>query len=262
MTTEFDGSTVVVTGGSRGIGAGIAKMFATEGANVVVNYHQSPEKAESVVDSIEDDGGTAVAVGADVSDPTAVDAMISEAVDSFGGVDVLVNNAGMSRIGPSVDLEISDWRRVLDIDLTGVFITARAAASEMQAQDAGGAIVNISSIMGTRGYKWRAPYAAAKAGVINLTRTLAVEWAPDDIRVNALAPGFIHTDIVKQSQAAAGYTDTDISRRTPLARYGTVDEMARCVRFLARTDTYVTGQTLCADGGWTSDAWQYDEDRA
>ncbi|NHN49428.1 3-oxoacyl-ACP reductase FabG [Halostella sp. JP-L12] len=262
MSDLFEGDTAIVTGASRGIGSGIATKLADHGASVVVNYRSSEEKAEAVVDEIEDDGGTAVAVQADVSDYADVEAMVDATVDRFGSLDVLVNNAGMTKIGPAAELDVEDWRRVIDVDLTGVFIGSQIAGRRMREQADGGAIVNVASMMGTMGYHRRAPYCAAKSGVINLTKTLAVEWAEDDVRVNALAPGFIQTDITDQTQDAAGYTDDDIRRRTPMARYGTVEEMANCVSFLARGDTFVTGEVLRADGGWTSDAWRYHEGRA
>ncbi|ADJ13868.1 SDR family NAD(P)-dependent oxidoreductase [Halalkalicoccus jeotgali] len=261
MSEMFEGKTAIVTGASRGIGSGIATTLADHGATVVINYRSSEQRATEVVEEIEADGGTAVAVQADVSDPADVEAMVEATVDQFGAVDILVNNAGMTKIGPAAELDLEDWRRVIDVDLTGVFIACQIAGRRMREQANGGAIVNIASMMGQMGYHMRAPYCSAKAGVINLTRTLAVEWAPDDISVNALAPGFIQTDITDQTQDSAGYTDEDIRRRTPMARFGTVEEMASCVTFLARGDTFVTGEVLRADGGWTSDAWRYHEGR-
>jgi len=262
MQDIFEGDTAIVTGASRGIGSGIAMKLADYGASVVVNYRSSNERAETVVDEITSQGGNAVSVQADVSDHDDVEALVEATVDRYGSLDIMVNNAGITSLGPAEAIDIEDWRRVIDVDLTGVFIGSRAAGQQMQSQDGGGSIVNIASIMGEMGFAKRAPYCAAKAGVNNLTRTLAVEWAKDDIQVNALAPGFIQTDITQQTQDSAGYTDDDIRRRTPMERYGTVEEMANCVTFLARDDTYVTGEILRADGGWTSDAWRYSERRA
>jgi len=262
MSDTFAGDAAIVTGASRGIGSGIATELADQGASVVVNYRSSADRAESVVEEIRDRGGEAVAVQADVSDEDDVAAMVEATVDRYGSLDVLVNNAGMTTLGPAGEIDLDDWRRVIDVDLTGVFIGCQVAGNRMQSQPGGGSIVNVASMMGEMGFHLRAPYCAAKAGVINLTRTLAVEWAADDISVNALAPGFIKTDITEQTQGSAGYTDDDIRRRTPMARYGTVEEMANCVSFLARGDTYVTGEVLHADGGWTSDAWRYHEERA
>lgn len=262
MNDLFDDKTAIVTGASRGIGRGIATELADQGASVVVNYRSADERAAEVVDEIERAGGTAVAVQADVSEYADVEAMVEATVNRFGSLDVMVNNAGMTKIGPAAEIDIEDWRRVINVDLTGVFIGCQIAGRQMRDQADGGAIVNIASMMGQMGYHMRAPYCSAKAGVINLTRTLAVEWAEDDVSVNALAPGFIKTDITDQTQDSAGYTDDDIRRRTPMARYGSVTEMANCVSFLARGDTYITGEVLRADGGWTADAWRYHEGRA
>ena len=262
MSDRFAGQTAIVTGASRGIGSSVAAKLAKKGASVVVNYRSSEEMAQSVVDEIRDRGSEAVAVQADVSNEDEVAAMVETAVERYGSLDVMVNNAGMTTLGPAEEIDIEDWRRVIDVDLTGVFIGSRVAGRQMLSQADGGAIVNISSMMGEMGYHMRSPYCAAKAGVINLTRTLAVEWANDGVRVNALAPGFIKTDITDQTQSSAGYTDDDIRRRTPMARFGSAEEMANCVCFLARDDTYVTGEVLRADGGWSSDAWRYHENRA
>lgn len=261
MSQLFREKTAIVTGASRGIGRGIAKKLATEGAAVVVNYHSSEKKAQKVVEDIRSDGGDAVAIRADVANYDDVSTMVEATVEEFGSVDILVNNAGMVTTEPAEDLAIEDWRRIVDVDLTGVFICSQIAARQMMADESGGSIVNVSSMMGQMGFKMRSSYCAAKAGVINLTRTLAVEWAKEDIDVNALAPGFIYTDITDQTQSSAGYTDEDVKKRTPMARYGTVEEMANCVTFLARDDNFVTGEILHADGGWTSDAWRYWDDR-
>ncbi|WP_262177436.1 SDR family NAD(P)-dependent oxidoreductase [Haloarcula laminariae] len=261
MSQPFKDATAIVTGSSRGIGRGIARKLADEGASVVVNYRSAADRAEEVVAEIEADGGDAVAVQADVSDYDDVAAMVEATVEEFGSLDVLVNNAGIVETSPAEEFDIETWRRVIDVDLTGTFICSQLAAKEM-IDSGGGAIVNVASMMGGMGFALRSPYCSAKGGVINLTRTLAVEWAEHDISVNALAPGFIYTDITDETQDSAGYTDTDIKRRTPMARYGTVEEMANCASFLARDNTFVTGEVLHADGGWTSDAWRYHEGRA
>lgn len=254
MSGALEGETAIVTGSSGGIGAAIAKRFAEEGASVVTNS-RSAERAEAVADEIAEAGGEAVGVGADVTDHDAVEAMVEAAVERFGSVDVMVNNAGTTVIESATDFDPDDWRRVVDVDLTGTFFGAQAAGRRMIDRGEGGAVLNVSSMMGGMGFHGRAPYCAAKAGVDNLTRTLAVEWAEHGIHVNALAPGFVRTEITEQTQDAAGYTDDDVRDRTPLGRYGTLEEIAECALFLVRRDTFVTGEVLRADGGWTAYAW-------
>lgn len=257
MNQRLSGQTAIVTGSSTGIGAAIAREFAAEGANVVTNSRKR-ERAKTTADEIRDAGGTAVALESDVTDYDGMAALVEATVDEFGQLDVMVNNAGLTRIGPAEELDPDDWRHVIDVDLTGVFFGAQLAGRQMIEQDSGGTILNVSSMLGEQGLQKRAPYCAAKAGVNNLTRTLAVEWAEHDIQVNALAPDFIRTDITEQTQDSADYTDEDIGNRTPLDRYGTLEEMANCATFLVGNDHYVTGEVLRADGGWTAFAWGSD----
>lgn len=254
MSERLAGETAIVTGSSSGIGNHIAEAFADEGANVVTNS-RSQDRAEATAAAIREAGGTAVGVEADVSDPDAVAGLVEAAVDEFGGLDIMVNNAGYTVIGPAEEMAPDDWRRVIDVNLSGVFFGAQAAARQLIDQGDGGAIVNISSMMGSQGLHERAPYCASKGGVDNLTRTLAVEWAEHDIAVNALAPGYIETDITAQTMDSAGYSMEDVERRTPLGRWGTLDEMAECVIFLAGRNNFVTGEVLTADGGWSAFAW-------
>lgn len=256
---DLTDQTAIVTGASRGIGNAIAERFAQEGANVVVNS-RSTERAEAAAADISGHGDT-VGIAADVSNYEEVESLVDGAVRQFGSVDIMVNNAGITNIGPAEEFDPQEWREVIDVDLNGVFFGSQAASRQMIDQDSGGAILNISSIMGEMGYHMRAPYCAAKGAVNNLTRTLAVEWADHDISVNALAPGFIYTDIVEQTQDSAGYTDEDIQKRTPMDRYGSLDEMTECALFLVSGENYVTGEVLTADGGFSADAWRYRQDR-
>lgn len=256
---DLTDQTAIVTGASRGIGNAIAERFAQEGANVVVNS-RSTERAEAAAAEISGHGDT-VGIAADVSNYEEVELLVDGAVRQFGSVDIMVNNAGITNIGPAEEFDPQEWREVIDVDLNGVFFGSQAASRQMIDQDSGGAILNISSIMGDIGYHMRAPYCAAKGAVNNLTRTLAVEWAHHDISVNALAPGFIYTDIVEQTQDSAGYTDEDIQKRTPMNRYGSLDEMTECALFLVSGENYVTGEVLTADGGFSADAWRYRQDR-
>jgi 3-oxoacyl-[acyl-carrier protein] reductase len=221
---------------------------------VVVNS-RSQERASGVADAIESEGGTAIGVEADVTDEDAMEALVETTVEQFGGVDVMVNNAGLTILGEAEEFDVDDWRTVVDVDLVGTFIGCQAAGRRMIEQGAGGAILNISSLMGGRGLQMRSPYCASKAGVNNLTRTLAVEWAEHDVHVNALAPGFIRTEITEQTQGSAGYTNDDIRDRTPMNRFGTVEEMAECALFLVGRNNFVTGEVLYADGGWQAYGW-------
>jgi 3-oxoacyl-[acyl-carrier protein] reductase len=250
----MDGRTAIVTGSSGGIGKAIAERFAEEGANVVTNS-RSEERAEAAAADIRDAGGSAVGAAADVSDYDAVEGLVEAAVEEFGDLDVFVNNAGHSITGPSEELDPADWRSVLEVDLTGVYFGCRAAGRQFIEQGDGGAIVNVSSMMGHQGLHERAAYCAAKAGVDNLTRTLAVEWAEHGVYVNSLAPGYILTELVEQTMETADYDRGDIQNRTPLGRFGTLEEMAECALFLASRNNFVTGEVLTADGGWSAFAW-------
>jgi 3-oxoacyl-[acyl-carrier protein] reductase len=252
---DLSDDTAIVTGSSSGIGKGIAEHFASQGANVVINS-RSQERADAVAEDIREDGGSAIAVEADVTDEDAVAALVDTTVEEFGSLDVMVNNAGMTILGAAEEFDVDDWRQVVEVDLVGTFIGCQAAGRQMIDQDEGGAILNVSSLMGgDHGLQLRSPYCASKAGVNNLTKTLAVEWADEDVYVNALAPGFIWTEITDQTQGSAGYTDDDIRDRTPLGRFGSIEEMANCAEFLVGRDNYVTGEVLYADGGYNAYAW-------
>ncbi|MDS0294522.1 SDR family NAD(P)-dependent oxidoreductase [Halogeometricum luteum] len=254
-----DERTAIVTGSSRGIGKHVAKRFAADGANVVV-CSRSLADCEAVAEEIEADGGSAHAVEVDVSEKESVENLVDEAVDRFGRLDVMVNNAGINIRGPAEDITPEEWQQVLDVNLTGVFFCAQAAGKRMIEQGDGGSIVNISSMMGSMGQQDRTPYNTTKGGVNNLTRCLAVEWAEHDIQVNALAPGYIETEMVEQAQEDADFDREDVRNRTPMDRFGTLDEVANCVSFLASGDNFVTGEVLTADGGWSAFGWGCKDD--
>lgn len=254
MSNTIEGKTAVITGSSAGIGRAIAEDLADHGARVVTNS-RSAERAEDAAAAIRADGGEAVGVAADVTDRESVGELVDAAVEEFGSVDVMVNNAGINVRGPAEELSPEDWQRVLDVDLTGAFYGAQAAAVRMIEQGDGGQIINVASMMGEMGLGERAPYCAAKGGVINLTRVLAVEWAEHDIYVNALSPGYIKTEMVAEAQDQVDFTERDVRNRTPLDRFGTPEEMARVVRFLAAGGHFMTGENVTADGGWTAFAW-------
>ncbi|HIK31103.1 MAG TPA: 3-oxoacyl-[acyl-carrier-protein] reductase [Oscillatoriales cyanobacterium M59_W2019_021] len=234
----------IVTGASRGIGRAIALALASEGANVVVNYAASSTAADEVVAEITQMGSSAVALQADVSQSEQVDAMLKAVTEKWGRVDVLVNNAGITRDTLLLRMKPEEWQAVIDLNLTGVFLCTRAV-SKMMLKQKSGRIINIASVAGQMGNPGQANYSAAKAGVIGFTKTVAKEVASRGITVNAVAPGFISTDMTKDLKS------DEILKFIPLGRYGEPEEVAGLVRFLAADPAaaYITGQTMNVDGG-------------
>jgi len=243
---KLEGKVAVVTGASRGIGRAIALKLAEEGAKVVVNYSGSQAKAEEVVAMIQENGGEAIAVQASVSQTEEVTALMDAAVKTYGSLDILVNNAGITRDNLIMRMKEDEWGDVLNTNLKGVFLCTKAVTRQMMKQRAG-RIINISSIVGVAGNAGQANYVAAKAGVIGLTKTTAKELASRNILVNAIAPGFIETEMTEQ-------LPEDIKQgmltQIPLAKLGQPEDIAKAVAFLASEDAnYMTGQTLHIDGG-------------
>ncbi|SDX32302.1 3-oxoacyl-[acyl-carrier-protein] reductase [Salimicrobium album] len=242
----INGQTALVTGASRGIGRAIALELASHGAKVAVNYAGNEQKAQEVVEEIQSSGGEAIKIRADVSNGEDVQAMIKEVVDTFGSLELLVNNAGITKDNLLMRMKEEDFEAVIDTNLKGVFLTTKAVTRQMMRQKFG-RIVNVSSIVGVSGNPGQANYVAAKSGVIGLTKSNAKELAAKNVRVNAVAPGYIATDMTDE------LTDEQKAQMlslVPLNRLGSGEEVARVVRFLLDSGSdYMTGQTLHVDGG-------------
>lgn len=237
----------VVTGGSRGIGRAVALELAREGAAVVVNYKSSREAAEEVVSGIEGAGGRAVAFQADVADEAQAQRLALFASRQLGRIDVLICNAGVVRDQLAGAMTLDEWETVVQTNLRGPFLCIRAVLPQMMSQKSG-SIVALSSIAADRGGRGHCNYAAAKGGINAMVRSLAVELAPKKIRVNAVSPGIIRTDMTKRIR---GLAEEEILGGIPLARYGEPEEVARAVRFLAsREASYITGEILQVTGGF------------
>lgn len=238
--------TAVVTGASRGIGRSIAIDLAKNGANVVVNYSGNEAKANEVVDEIKALGQQAFAVKADVSNAEEVQSLMKQAIDTFGSIDILVNNAGITKDNLLMRMKENEWDDVININLKGVFNCTKAVTRQMMKQR-GGRIINLASVVGVCGNPGQANYVAAKAGVIGLTKTTAKELATRHITVNAVAPGFISTDMTDKLDENV---QTEMLKQIPLARFGAPEDISNVVVFLASEGAgYITGQTIQVDGG-------------
>ncbi|WP_024544746.1 3-oxoacyl-[acyl-carrier-protein] reductase [Picosynechococcus sp. NKBG15041c] len=234
----------IVTGASRGIGKATAIALASEGAKVVINYARSSGAAEALVAEIQAAGGEAIALQADVSQEDQVADLVEKTLAQWGQIDVLVNNAGITKDTLLMRMKLDDWQAVIDLNLTGVFLCTKAVTKPMMKKRRG-RIINITSVAGLMGNPGQANYSAAKAGVIGFTKTIAKELASRNIVANAVAPGFIATDMTE------GLAADEILKYIPLSRYGQPEEIAGMVRFLAADPAaaYITGQTFNVDGG-------------
>ena len=243
---NLEGKAALVTGASRGIGREIALELARQGANVAVNFAGNEAKANEVVDEIKALGRDALAIKCDVSKTEEVSSMVKETIERFGSLDILVNNAGITRDNLLMRMKDEEWDDVININLKGVFLCTKAVTRQMMKQR-NGRIINIASIVGVSGNPGQANYVAAKAGVIGLTKTAAKELAARNITVNAIAPGFITTDMTDKLTEEI---KTEMLKQIPLARFGEPKDIAKAAAFLASSDSaYMTGQTLHIDGG-------------
>jgi 3-oxoacyl-[acyl-carrier protein] reductase len=243
---DLSGRSAVVTGGSRGIGRAIALRLAEQGADVCLSYRGNAAAAEETRAAIKALGRRALAVQGDVTQPETAEALIKGALDAFGKVDILVNNAGITRDDLIMRMSLDAWREVLETNLFGAFYVTKAVTRPML-KARSGRIINITSVSGQAGQMGQANYSSAKAGLIGLTKATARELASRGITANAVAPGFVLTEL---TQDLADELKEELIRRTPLARFGTAEEVAAAVAFLASDEAaYITGQVLAVDGG-------------
>jgi 3-oxoacyl-[acyl-carrier-protein] reductase len=243
---RFENKIVLVTGAGRGIGASIARRFASEGAEVIVNYSGNDEAAQKTVDEITATGGQSQKYKCSVNDSESVKVMIDEIIKEFGRIDILVNNAGITKDGLMLRMTDEDFDRVIDVNLKGTFNCTKYVSKYMLKQKSG-KIINISSVVGLSGNAGQVNYSASKAGIIGITKSAAKELSSRGITVNAVAPGYVDTDMTK---VLSDNIRNEILKNIPLQRMGNVEDISNCVAFLASEDaSYITGQVISVDGG-------------
>jgi NAD(P)-dependent dehydrogenase (short-subunit alcohol dehydrogenase family) len=248
---KLEGKVALVTGAARGIGRSIALLFAKEGARLILDDILE-DKIHEVAEEIRGLGREALPIKADVSLSDQVAFMVSKAMERFNRIDVLVNNAGVSETGPAEDFTEHSWDNVLGTDLKGVFLCSQVVGREM-IKKRQGSIVNISSIAGFDALPGRVGYCSAKSAVIMLTKVLAIEWAKHNIRVNAVAPGYVRTRMIEEMMELGILDEKKITQRTPMQRICHPDEIARIVLMLSSEESsYITGATISVDGGWVA----------
>lgn len=245
MMSTLHGKVAIITGGAVGIGAAITRELAQNGVKVVINYNSSSQAAEKLVASIHENGGAALAVQADVSNTEDAAKLVNAAVNHFGQLDILVNNAGITRDRSFKKLSEEDWRKVIDVNLTSVYNTVSPALAHISQSDAG-RIISISSVIGQTGAFGQTNYAAAKAGMIGFTKSLALELAKSSVTVNAICPGFIETSMISE---IPDEIRGQIQAKIPQKRFGHPEEIAKAVLFLCKDGAYITGQQLNVNGG-------------
>lgn len=247
---ELDGLVAVVTGGNGGIGLGLARGLARAGAQVAVAARNAG-KSEAAVEALRQLGSDAFAVAVDVTDEAAVDQLVGQVVARCGRLDILVNNAGINVRQPAHELGLDQWRRVIDTNLTSAFLCARAAYPHMK-RAGGGKIVNVGSMLSMFGAAYAPAYGASKGGIVQLTKSLAVAWAPDNIQVNAILPGWIDTALTRRAREQIEGLHDNVLRRTPAGRWGEPSDFAGIAVFLAAAASdFVTGAAITVDGGYS-----------
>jgi 2-dehydro-3-deoxy-D-gluconate 5-dehydrogenase len=251
---DLHGKVAIVTGGNSGIGLGIARGLAQAGADVVIAARNA-DKTQAAVHDLETRGARAIGLQVDVTDPRQVATMLTQTTQHLGGVDILVANAGTSVRKPPESLTLEDWQRVVDTNLTSIFTCCQAVYPHFQ-QRGGGKIVTIGSMASLFGMGYSAAYAASKGGVVQLTRSLAMAWAADNIQVNSVLPGWIDTDLTRAARASVEGLNENVLRRTPAGRWGTPEDLVGTAVFLcSRASDFVTGIVLPVDGGFSSAIW-------
>ena len=247
--------TAIVTGAAQGIGRRTAELLAQNGYAVALADLQS---SSHVADALRKSGAAALDLQGDISDEDTVRNLVGRVEREWGHIDLVVNNAGIICICPAEETSAQQFRRVLEVNLVAPFLLARTAGARMLARGKG-AIVNVASIAGLAGVADRAAYNASKHGLVGLTRTLAAEWGGRGVRVNAVCPGWVKTEMDVADQSSGGYTDADITQRVPMGRFASTDDIAQAILFLAedKKSGFINGHTLVVDGGWTADAsWE------
>jgi 2-deoxy-D-gluconate 3-dehydrogenase len=247
---DLSGKVAVVTGGNGGIGLGMARGLADAGANIAV-VGRNEAKSATAVEDLRQRGVKAIAVTTDVTDASAVSAMIDRVVKDLGRIDILINNAGMSIRKPPHELELAEWSKVIDTNLTSAFVCSKAAYPALKASGHG-KVINIGSMMSIFGASFATAYAASKGGIVQFSRACANAWAPDNIQVNAILPGWIDTDLTKGARQQVAGLHERVLARTPAARWGAIDDFAGITVFLASSASdFVTGTAIPVDGGYS-----------
>jgi 2-deoxy-D-gluconate 3-dehydrogenase len=248
---DLTGKVAIVTGGNGGIGLGMARGLAKAGARVVVAA-RNQEKSDSAVRELRALGSDSLAIQADVADERSVEALVNKTMDHCGRLDILINNAGVNVRKPPQDLTLDQWRQVMDTNLTSAFLCSRAAYPCMKALG-GGKIINIGSMMSLFGAPFAPAYGASKGGIVQLTKSMAVAWARDNVQVNAILPGWIDTNLTRQAREQVPGLNERVLARSPSGRWGSIDDLAGVAVFLASAaSTFITGASIPVDGGYSS----------